>query len=168
MSKTSRQFLKQELSNLAQGLPFDVLIPPDSKLGDYSTNIAFVLGKKEGKKPSDAAAEVKSKLSNNQIASMFDIQVAPNGFLNFYAKPEFLQKQLEEIVKDKDYGKNNEGKGKKVIVEYSSPNIAKPMHIGHLRSTIIGDALANVYEKLSYEVIRWNYIGDWGTQFGKI
>ena len=168
MEKTTKQILKEELSNLMDGLSFDVLTPPDPKLGDYSTNIAFLVAKKEGKKPADVASELKDKLVGGPIVSMFDIQVAPNGFLNFYAKPEFLQKQLEEISKNETYGQSDEGKGKKVIVEYSSPNIAKPMHIGHLRSTIIGDSLANVYEKLDYEVIRWNYLGDWGTQFGKL
>lgn len=165
---TTRQLLKQEITGLAEGLPFDILTPPDSKLGDYSTNIAFILAKKEKKKPADTANDLKNKLVNSQIASMFNIQVAPNGFLNFFAKSEFLQKQLDEISKNETYGRSDEGKGKKVIVEYSSPNIAKPMHIGHLRSTIIGDSLANVYEKLGYDVVRWNYIGDWGTQFGKI
>jgi len=166
MNKTIKQILKEELLGLVEGLSFDILTPPDSKLGDYSTNVAFVIAKKEGKKPVEVAEELKAKLSNIRLAEMFDIQVAPNGFLNFYAKSEFLQKQLEEISKDETYGQSDEGKGKKVIVEYSSPNIAKPMHIGHLRSTIIGDSLANVYEKLGYEVIRWNYLGDWGTQFG--
>ena len=168
MTQTVKQILKEELAHLTDGLSFDVLTPPDPKLGDYSTNAAFILGKKEGKKPVDVASEMKEKLANSHIATMFDIQVAPNGFLNFFAKLEFLQKQLDEISKDEKYGENEEGKGKKVIVEYSSPNIAKPMHIGHLRSTIIGDSLANVYDKLGYEVIRWNYIGDWGTQFGKL
>ncbi len=168
MDKTTRQILREELSGLTEGLSFDILTPPDPKLGDYSTNIAFVLAKNEGKKPADVASDIKDKLSNNILAEMFDIQVAPNGFLNFYAKSEFLQKQLGVISEDETYGQSEDGQGKKVIVEYSSPNIAKPMHIGHLRSTIIGDALANVYDKLGYETIRWNFIGDWGTQFGKL
>ncbi len=168
MAKTTRQILKDGLLNILGDSSFDVLVPPDSKLGDYSTNAAFILAKQEGKKPADVATEIKEKLSDQVIPEMFDIQIAPNGFLNFFAKPEFLQSQLGEISKNENYGKSNEGEGKKIIVEYSSPNIAKPMHIGHLRSTIIGDSLANVYEKLGYEVVRWNYLGDWGTQFGKI
>ena len=168
MNKTTRQILKEELSVLAERVSFDVLTPPDSKLGDYSTNVAFVLAKKQSKKPVDVANDLKEKLSDNRLTEMFDIQVAPNGFLNFFAKPEFLQKQLGEISQNETYGQSEEGKGKKVIIEYSSPNIAKPMHVGHLRTTIIGDALANVYEKVGCDVIRWNYIGDWGTQFGKV
>ena len=163
---TTRQLLKEELSSLAGGLSFDVLTPPDPKLGDYSANIAFILAKKENKKPADVANVLKEKLADSRVASMFDIEVAPNGFLNFYAQPEFLQKQLKAISKDETYGQSDEGGGKKIIVEYSSPNIAKPMHIGHLRSTIIGDSLANIYDKLGFTVTRWNYIGDWGTQFG--
>ena len=156
------------MGELYPGVYFDVLIPPDTKMGDYSTNIAFILAKKDGKKPVDVANEIKEKLESKEMNSVCTVEVASNGFLNFYLKHEFLQKQLAEISKDESYGSSKEGKGKKVIVEYSSPNIAKPMHIGHLRSTIIGDALANVYERLGYEVIRWNYIGDWGTQFGKL
>lgn len=168
MDKTTRQILREELIGLAEGLSFDILVPPDPKLGDYSSNIAFVLGKKQGNKPADVANGIKDKLSGNRLVEMFDVQVAPNGFLNFYAKSEFLQKQLEVISKNETYGQDDGGQGKKIIVEYSSPNIAKPMHIGHLRSTIIGDALANVYDKLGYETVRWNFIGDWGTQFGKL
>ena len=159
-----RQLLQEKLSKLAGGADFDVLVPPDSKLGDYSTNLPFVLAKQEKKNPKEVAETLKGQLSLPEA----DIQVAPNGFLNFFLKPEFLQEQLAEISLNNKYGSSQEGNGKTVIVEYSSPNIAKPMHIGHLRSTIIGDALANVYENLGYKVIRWNYIGDWGTQFGKV
>lgn len=163
--KSIRQFLKDSIAAVADGVDFAVLTPPDPKMGDYSSNVAFIIAKKEGKKPADVAAALKDELS---LGNMADIEVAPNGFLNFFLKPEFLRKQLGEISSNQQYGEGQEGSGKKVIVEYSSPNIAKPMHIGHLRSTIIGDALANVYEKLGYGVIRWNFIGDWGTQFGKV
>lgn len=168
MRQTPKQFLIEQIDKEAEGISFDVLIPPDPSLGDYSTNLAFVLAKKEGKQPFNVAQALKKELENDEMNDICAIQVAPNGFLNFFLKPEFLQGKLVEINNDENYGQSEEGKGKKVIVEYSSPNIAKPMHIGHLRSTIIGDALANVYEKLGYDVVRWNYIGDWGTQFGKL
>ncbi|MBP9822274.1 MAG: arginine--tRNA ligase [Candidatus Pacebacteria bacterium] len=167
MFNSPRSSIKKALLEITES-DFDVLVPPDSKLGDYSTNVAFILAKKEGKKPADVANELREKLAGGVLGSMFDMQVAPNGFLNFYAKSEFLQNQLGEISKNETYGRTTDGKGKKIIVEYSSPNIAKPMHVGHLRSNIIGDSLGNIYEKLGFDVVRWNYLGDWGTQFGKV
>jgi arginyl-tRNA synthetase len=168
VSKTVKQILKDHLVQATDDKEVDVLIPPDSKLGDYSTNAAFLLAKKEGKKPVDVANNLKEGLSKSELSKMFDVQVAPNGFLNFYGRLEFLQNKLGEINKDETFGQSEEGKDQKVIVEYSSTNIAKPAHIGHLRSMIIGDSLASVYEKLGYKVLRWDYIGDWGTQFGKV
>ncbi len=159
-----RQLLHTHLSKLANGAEFDILTPPDSKLGDYSTNLPFLLAKQHKKNPKEVAEDLKSQINMPEA----DIQVAPNGFLNFFLKPEFLHQQLKEISADTTYGHTKEGAGKQVIVEYSSINMAKPMHIGHLRSTIIGDAVANIYEALGYDVLRWNYIGDWGTQFGKV
>ncbi len=165
-----RSWLKNKINEFYPDIDFDVLTPPDEKMGDYSVNLAFVLAKKEGGNPREIGKELVIKLLNSEeFKKYFDkIELAGNGFINFYLSYEFLQKKLVEISSDKDYGQSAEGRGRKVIVEYSSPNIAKPMHIGHLRSTIIGDALANVYENLGYKVVRWNFIGDWGTQFGKI
>jgi len=184
-----KDLLRQKIGNIISGLDFDVLIPPsfakataDAKvladrsedkpdLGDYSTNGAFVLAKNENKDPMKVGEELAANLRKDKdLSDVFEkIEVAKPGFVNFFLKREFIQKQLADIYKNLDsVGKSDIGKGKTVIVEYSSPNIAKPMHIGHLRSTVIGDALANVYEALGYKVIRWNYIGDWGTQFGKL
>lgn len=165
-----RFWLKEKIKELYPDVDFDVLIPPDDKLGDYSVNLPFVMAKKEKKKPADIGREIVEKLSNEkEFKKNFEkMELAGGGYVNFYLSHEFLQKKLAEINSQKDYGNSSEGKGKKVIVEYSSPNIAKPMHIGHLRSTIIGDSLANVYENLGYEVLRWNFLGDWGTQFGKL
>ena len=157
----------QEILDQATEQKADILVPPDAKLGDYSTNIAFVLAKKSAKKPAEVAAEIVQKIQP-ELSAVATAQALPNGFINFFLKPEFLRQQLKEITDNKSYGTTTEGAGKKVIVEYSSINMAKPIHIGHLRSTLIGDALANIYEALGYEVVRWNYIGDWGTQFGKV
>ncbi len=162
MTETTKRFLNGQIATASDGVSFDVLTPPDPKLGDYSTNLAFVLAKREGKRPVDVANALKLELETDEMNAIAEIKVAPNGFLNFFLKPEFLEKQFSSVEAV------NIGGQKKVIVEYSSPNIAKPMHIGHLRSTIIGDALANVYEKLGYDVTRWNFIGDWGTQYGKV
>jgi len=87
--------------------------------------------------------------------------------LNFFLKPLAFQNELKNLQGLISF-RNSSFSSQTVIVEYSSPNIAKPMHIGHLRSTIIGDTLANLYQTLGYRVIRWNYLGDWGTQFGKL
>ncbi|OGN02334.1 MAG: arginine--tRNA ligase [Candidatus Yanofskybacteria bacterium RIFCSPHIGHO2_01_FULL_42_12] len=177
-----KSLLRQKLQDKFSGVSFDVLVPPDDKMGDYSTNIAFVLAtrpshkategkEKKGEDPMKVGEELASELSRDKdLAGVFQkVEAVRPGFVNFFLKKEFLQKQLAETYKNIDsVGLSDTGNGKTVIVEYSSPNIAKPMHIGHLRSTIIGDSLANVYEKLGYKVIRWNYIGDWGTQFGKL
>lgn len=166
-----KSWLRKEISSKFPDIEFDILTPPDDKLGDYSTNLAFVLAKKNGTSPIEEGQQIVYKFkADREFSDRFgEINFMNPGFVNFFLKKEFLQKQLTEIYKQLDsFGTSNVGKGKTVIVEYSSPNIAKPMHIGHLRSTIIGDALANVYENLGYEVVRWNYIGDWGTQFGKL
>lgn len=177
-----KTWLKNKVKEVYPDVDFEIMTPPDERLGDYSINLAFVLAKsarfgrdltssgKENKKLVDIGREIIEKLSDKkEFKKHFEkIELAGAGFINFYLSFESLQKSLAEIADDKNYGRSNEGIGKKIIVEYSSPNIAKPMHIGHLRSTIIGDSLANIYEDLGYEVVRWNFIGDWGTQFGKV
>ncbi len=139
-------------------------------LGHYSTNVAMRLAKEQGKNPQEVGRELVASLEIAAPKGFFSkIEVAGPGFVNFYLSPKTLQAELKNIYKEKNkYGKLSSGKGKKVIVEYSQPNIAKKMHVGHLRSTIIGDALANILEECGYKVIRWNYLGDWGTQFGKL
>lgn len=123
-------------------------------MGDYSTNIALI-----AKKNPQEICDALLSAGGDKIEKC---EIAGPGFVNIFLKDDFLRAQLGKIAIP------NLGGGAKVIVEYSSPNIAKPMHVGHLRSTVIGDALANVYEALGYDVVRWNYIGDWGTQFGKL
>jgi arginyl-tRNA synthetase len=162
ISHMFRQWLHDTLTRLYPSHLFDVLVPPDQKLGDYSVNLAFVLAKKEKKNPREVAQEICDALTKEGGEMIEKCEIAGPGFVNVFLKDAYLQAQLGKAdVPDV-------GQGKRVIVEYSSPNIAKPMHIGHLRSTVIGDALANVYAALGYDVVRWNYIGDWGTQFGKL
>lgn len=157
-----RQWLHDTITRLYPGHLFDVLVPPDAAMGDYSTNIAFVAAKAAKANPRQFAQEVCDALMREGGDMLERCEVAGPGFVNVFLKDAYLQGQLGAV------GIPAVGQGKKVIVEYSSPNIAKPMHIGHLRSTIIGDALANVYGALGYDVVRWNFIGDWGTQFGKL
>lgn len=149
----------------------DVLleIPRDSQHGDYSSTVAFAIGKKIQKLPAATAALLAQNMSAHLPPEIAKAEASPNGFINFFADEKFIQNELEKIYRRKEeYGPLRDGQNRKIIVDYSSPNIAKPMHIGHLRSTVIGEALANLYEFLGYKVIRWNYLGDWGTQFGKL
>lgn len=138
--------------------------------GHYATNIAFAIAKRDGMPPLSAAEKIKSALLESAPKNFFEkIDVVAPGFINFWLSKETIQVEFGRIAKaGETWGKENIGHGENVIVEYSSPNIAKPMHVGHFRSTIIGDALANIHKALGYKVIRWNYIGDWGTQFGKL
>jgi len=144
-------------------------IPKNEQYGDYSTTIAFSISKDIKKSPSEIAAILINEMKRKLPKEITKIELAKNGFINFFINKKFIQKELEIIYKQKTkFGLSKTGKNKTIIVDYSSPNIAKPMHIGHLRSTIIGETLANLYEALGYKIIRWNYLGDWGTQFGKL
>ena len=134
--------------------------------GDY-TFPCFTLSKILKKSPIDIAKELKEKIPTNEIIDKVE---SINGYLNFYINKEYLTKLVfEEFnLKGEDYGKSDIGKNKTVLVEYSSPNIAKPFHIGHLRTTVIGHALYNIYKFLGYNTIGINHLGDYGTQFGKL
>lgn len=133
--------------------------PTDPQHGDYTTNVSFIVAKKAGKNPMELAESLREKLEGNELFEK--VEVAKPGFVNFWITQDALAKKISEKKV------SEVGKGKKVIVEYSSPNIAKPFTIGHLRSTIIGDAIANLLQAVGYEVFRDNHVGDWGTQFGK-
>ena len=144
-------------------------IQKNEQYGDYSTTIAFLISKNSKKLPLEIANILINEMRKKIPDEITKIELAKNGFINFYVNKEFIQKELETIYKQKTkFGLSKIGKNKTVIIDYSSPNIAKPMHIGHLRSTIIGETLSNLYTALGYKVIRWNYLGDWGTQFGKL
>ncbi len=148
---------------------FSVEHPDVLTQGDYSTNVALILAKQLKKNPVELAKELVEKTNQIKFVEISKIEVAGPGFINFYLAPEFFESQTRQILRrGKKFGQNKVGKGKKVIVEYSSPNIAKPFTVGHLRSTIIGDAVANILDFSGYKVIRDNHLGDWGTQFGKL
>ncbi len=143
----------------------EIATPEIKEFGHYSTNLALKAAKETGKPPMQLANDFAARLSEADSGKMFSkLQPAHPGFINFWLSPEYLQSQLLKVTRYTLHVT----RPKTVLVEYSAPNIAKPMHVGHLRSTIIGDALANIYEALGYKVIRWNYLGDWGTQFGKL
>ncbi|OGK51887.1 arginine--tRNA ligase [Candidatus Roizmanbacteria bacterium RIFCSPLOWO2_01_FULL_41_22] len=140
--------------------------PDNPQFGDYTTNIAMRLAKELKKNPLQMAEEIAKQIPKDEIIEK--VEVVKPGFINFWLTKETLSKNLIQILSNiNNYGKSETTRGKKIIVEYSSPNIAKPFTIGHLRSTIIGDAIANLLEAAGWTVFRDNHLGDWGTQFGK-
>jgi arginyl-tRNA synthetase len=143
-----------------------VEVPPEQKLGDLAFP-CFVLAKTMRKAPPVIAQELAGKYPAGQTIERVE---AVGGYLNFfYNRGAFAQETLSVLRSaGSDWGKSEAGKGKKVIVEFSSPNIAKPFHIGHLFSTAVGNSLARIYDQLGYDVVRINHLGDWGTQFGKL
>lgn len=151
-------------------ISWDVAPAPKENFGHYSTSIALRLAKEDKKNPILLAEEMANKIRLNAPRGVFDrIEVTPPGFINFWLTTEFHQKEIQVIAKTgAKFGHQNVGKKKSVIVEFSSANIAKAFHVGHLRGTIMGDVLSRIYSALGYKVIRWNYLGDWGTQFGKV
>lgn len=163
--------LKQALNVFALDLPIKLEKPADEKFGDLASNIALVAHKQltdrftSPRELAEALIQEIKKVDRENIIET--ISVAGPGFINFKLGHDHLINKLQEIIFNKDFPLINLGQGKKAIVEYSSPNIAKPFTIGHLRSTIIGDSVANLLEASGYRVFRDNHLGDWGTQFGK-
>ena len=141
-------------------------VPQDTKMGDYAFP-CFKLAKVLRKAPPLIAKGIAEGIAD---APLFEKVEQVNAYVNmFISKEEFVKDTLEEVLaKGDDFGRTDIGAGKKVIVEYSSPNIAKPFHIGHIRSTVIGNSIYKIYDALGYDVVRINHLGDYGTQFGKM
>ena len=141
-------------------------IPKDNIMGDYAFP-CFKLAKQMHKAPQVIAEELKEQLDFGENIEKVEVV---GGYLNFYLnKNEIVKEVVEEFnKKGEKYGSSEIGKGKNIVIDYSSPNIAKPFHIGHLRSTVIGASLYKIYEFLGYKCIGINHLGDWGTQFGKL
>lgn len=141
-------------------------IPKDTNNGDYAFP-CFRLAKELKKAPPLIASDIREKMSID--GTIIKKVEAVGGYLNFYIYQEQMVKEvLTEIANQNEYGKSEIGKGKNIVIDYSAPNIAKPFHIGHLRSTVIGGALYNIYQYLGYHTIGINHLGDYGTQFGKL
>ncbi len=168
--QTFQTLLAKKLSDgLAKvGLPDAGEVTPatDPRFGDYQTNAALVLGKQRGENPRALAEKIVARLD---VADLCEPPaVAGAGFINFTLRPDAIAKKTSEILRDKRLGVAEAELNQRIVVDFGSPNVAKPMHVGHIRSIVLGDALARIAQFLGHEVIRDNHIGDWGTQFGMV
>ncbi len=143
-----------------------VEIPPTYDMGDYAFP-TFKLAKEFRKSPNLIAEELAEKFSKSELFTSIQ---AKGSYINFFINREMLAKSvIEDVFEKKDrYGSSNLGDNRKVLVEFSSPNIAKPFHIGHIRTTVIGNSLAKIYDFLGFDVVKINHLGDYGTQFGML
>ena len=138
----------------------------DARFGDYQTNAALVLGKQGGENPRTVAEKI---LQNLDVTDLSEAPtVAGAGFINFKLRSDAIAKKAGELLVDERLGVAGSTSPRKIVIDFGSPNVAKPMHVGHIRSTALGDALARIAEFIGHDVIRDNHIGDWGTQFGMV
>ncbi|MEZ2745569.1 arginine--tRNA ligase [Halopseudomonas bauzanensis] len=138
----------------------------DKSHGDFASNLAMMLAKPARMKPRDLAEQLVAALPPSDAVAQ--VSIAGPGFINFFQARDWLAAQLQQALDDPQLNVPQAEPAQRVVVDYSSPNLAKEMHVGHLRSTIIGDAVVRVLEFLGHEVIRQNHVGDWGTQFGML
>jgi len=174
MKDTIRQLIQQALTQLATDGVLPAGLTPaiqvenarDKTHGDFASNIAMMLSKQAGMKPRDLAEKLIDALPASDDISK--VEIAGPGFLNFFQNTGALAARLDAALADGHLGVRKAGPAEKVVIDMSAPNLAKEMHVGHLRSTIIGDSVARVLEFLGDDVIRQNHVGDWGTQFGML
>ena len=146
---------------------FAIVTPAaDVRFGDFQTNAAMVAGKSLKQNPREVAAQIVSSLRVEDLSE--SPQIAGAGFINFRILDTALSRAVTCIARDPGLGVECVDKPRTIIIDFSSPNVAKPMHVGHIRSTILGDSLARIARHLGHRVITDNHIGDWGTQFGKV
>jgi arginyl-tRNA synthetase len=152
----------------AAGLPPAGAVTPatDARFGDYQTNAALVLAKQLGENPRALAQKILDSYD------LWDLCESPTiagaGFINFTLRPETIAAKTAELLRDERLGVARDAAPKRIVIDFGSPNVAKPMHVGHIRSTVLGDALARIAAFLGHDVVRDNHIGDWGTQFGMV
>lgn len=152
----------------SEEIDFLIEVPRFTDMGDYAFP-CFSFADKLGKSPHDIALEIREKIGEFPEVDFDNIEVQ-NGYINFFIVKSALARQVVlNVIKNKEkYGSSSIGKNQKIVIDFSSPNIAKPFGIGHLRSTIIGNSIANIAKFSGYDVKKINYLGDWGTQFGKL
>jgi len=162
---TIQTLLESRLTE-ALGAPAQVAATADARFGDYQTNAAMPLAKAQRTNPRQVAAQIIERLNVADICE--PPEIAGAGFINFRLKPAFVAQQTRALLDDAHLGVPQATPSRKIVLDFSSPNVAKPMHVGHIRSTILGDTLTRIARFLGHEVITDNHIGDWGTQFGKV
>jgi arginyl-tRNA synthetase len=171
MNPTPQAVLSKRLHGAlaACGLPperGEVTAAADARFGDYQANAAMVLAKEAQANPRELAAKIADYFETGDVCAKPEI--AGPGFLNFRLRPAWVSARLRELAGDARCGVPETEHPQRIVIDFSSPNIAKPMHVGHIRSTILGDALARIARFLGHEVVTDNHLGDWGTQFGKV
>ncbi len=151
---------------LPEGITAHVTAAADTRFGDYQTNVAMLLAKSERTNPRAVATRILEALNVDDLCEKPEIAGA--GFINFRLRPELLAQQVRSMMEDPHHGVPQATTPRTIILDFSSPNVAKPMHVGHIRSTILGDSLTRIARFLGHQVVTDNHIGDWGTQFGKV
>lgn len=150
----------------APAVPVTVAPATDARFGDYQTNVAMVFAKQQRANPRQIAAQIIERFDGGEVCDKPEIAGA--GFINFRVRTDYLQNRLGLLLGDPALGVPTTAQPRKILIDFSAPNIAKPMHVGHIRSTILGDTLARIARFLGHEVVTDNHVGDWGTQFGKV
>jgi arginyl-tRNA synthetase len=168
--ETIRALLEQRLGAAlaALGLPPEAEVPPagDARFGDYQSNAAMVLAKQQRQNPRQLAQAIVEKLDVGDLCEK--VEIAGAGFLNFRLAPRWISARFGALLHDARLGVPAPVQPRRFVIDFSSPNVAKPMHVGHIRSTFLGDSLARIARFVGHEVVRDNHIGDWGTQFGML
>jgi len=168
--ETFQSVLAKKLSDAlaAAGLPdaSELTLASDPRFGDYQTNAALILGKQRGENPRVLAEKIVAHFATDDLCE--PPAVAGAGFINFRLRAAAVAEKTMEVVRDDRLGVAEAKSTQRIVIDFGSPNVAKPMHVGHIRSTVLGDALARIAQFLGHEVIRDNHIGDWGTQFGMV
>ncbi len=168
--QTFQEILEKKLSDAlaASGLPNAGEVTPasDPRFGDYQTNVALVLGKQRAENPRVLAEKIVAHFDAGDLCE--SPMVAGAGFINFTLRSGAVAEKTVEMLRDGRLGVAEANSPRRIVIDFGSPNVAKPMHVGHIRSTVLGDALARIAQFLGHEVIRDNHVGDWGTQFGMV
>src|ERR1041385_7779701 len=138
----------------------------DPRFGDYQTNAALVLGKQRSEDPRVLAEQIVAQFDAGDVCK--SPVVAGAGFINFSLRPDAVAEKTTEVLRDERLGVAETKSARRIGIDFGSPNVAKPMHVGHIRSIVLGDALARIAQFLGHDVIRDNHIGDWGTPFGMV